>query len=49
MDNPDKKLIARVYSVIDNSIFYFNYESRKKMVTREGGIIQEICRYKREF
>lgn len=47
--HPDKKLIARVCSVIDNSIFYFNYESRKKMVTREGGIIQEICRYKREF
>lgn len=47
--HPDKKLIARVYSVFKNGKFYFNYEKRKNDITKEGGVIKQICKYQREF
>lgn len=47
--HPDKKLIARVYRNFNNANFYFNYEERMKEITREGGEIKKICKYKRKF
>lgn len=47
--HPDKKLIARIYNTFKKSKFYFNYENRKNEIVKEGGIIKDICEYKREF
>lgn len=47
--HPDKKLIARVYNNFKNAKFYFNYEERVKEITKEGGEIKRICKYKSNF
>lgn len=47
--HPDKKLIARVYSIFNDGRFYFNYEKRKNDITKEGGVIKQICKYQKEF
>ncbi len=48
-NHPDKKLIARIYNKINDATFYFNYDERMNKITKEGGIIKKICKYKKEF
>ena len=48
-NHPDRVTIARIYNSFNTGKFYFNYADRVKSITAEGGILETICKYKREF